>query len=214
MVTVHHTVPLPQCDKTNWWVKLGRIDFLGAFVLVSSVFTLLLGLHYGSNGVWSSRHATIPLCASVVLFAAFVVVEAKIAREPLAPARLMCDRSFLACFICNFFSFGGWMAILFYLPLYFQAVDGLSATQAGMRLIPGIVAGVAGSLFAGFTMKRTGKYYGLTIGAYVGLMWGFLPIILFSGLVVTSTWGISAGLAISGFGNGVGVTSTLVALGM
>lgn len=37
----------------------------------------------------------------------------------------------------------------YYLPLYWQAVEQLSAGEASVRLLPGIVAHVTGSLFAG-----------------------------------------------------------------
>lgn len=40
---------LPKTETTNWKSKLRRVDFLGAFILVSAVFTLLLGLDRGSN---------------------------------------------------------------------------------------------------------------------------------------------------------------------
>ena len=138
----------------------------------------------------------------------------KFAAEPFAPAEIIFEKSLFACYLCNFFSFGAWLATLFYVPLYFQAVDGHSATQAGVRLLPGIVAGVCGSLFAGIMMKKTGKYYWLTLSAYTALLLGYVPILLFTGLVVNSTWGISVGLVIGGFSNGIGVTSTLIALSM
>lgn len=61
-------------------------------------------------------------------------------------------------------------------------------------------------------MQRTGKYYWLTISAYATLTIGMLPILLFAGLVVNSTYGISVGLVLCGFSNGIGVTTTLIGL--
>ena len=92
------------------------------------------------------------------------------------------------------------------------AVDGFSATQAGVRLLPGIVAGVCGSLFGGILMQKTGKYYWLTVCAYTSLTLGIIPILLSTGLVGNSTYGISVGLVICGFSNGIGVTTSLIAL--
>ncbi|KAI9832583.1 MAG: hypothetical protein M1826_001533 [Phylliscum demangeonii] len=43
-------------------------------------------------------------------------------------------------------------------------------------------------------MKKTGKLYVLTVCAYTMLVLGFVPIVLFAGLVSNSAWGISAGL--------------------
>ena len=105
---------------------------------------------------WSALVTISSLCISMLLFVLFVAAEQKYAVEPFAPGRIVFDRSLFACYLCNFFSFGGWLGCLFYLPLFFQAVDGLSATQAGIRLLPAICAGVCGSLFGGILMQKTG----------------------------------------------------------
>ncbi len=146
--------------------------------MVCAVFALLLGLDHGSNVSWSSPLTIASLSASLPLFILFVVVEESLAAEPFAPGRIIFERSLFACYLCNFFSFGGWLSILFYLPLFFQAVNGFSASQAGVRLLPGIVAGVTGSLFGGILMKRTGKYYWLTVTAYALLALGKWETIL------------------------------------
>jgi len=155
-LSVSFALHLPKTESSNWKTKLARIDFPGAFVLVLAVFTLLLGLDRGSNVAWSAPITIASLCTSVPLFILFVVIEQKYAAEPFAPGRVIFERSLFAAYLCNFFSFGGWLGCIFYLPLFFQAVDGFSATQAGVRLLPGICAGVCGSLFGGILMQRTG----------------------------------------------------------
>ncbi|KAI9807872.1 MAG: hypothetical protein M1825_005178 [Sarcosagium campestre] len=211
-ISVYLTLELPQNENADWKTKLKRVDFLGALTLVVAVFTLLLGLDRGSNVSWRLPLTLISLGASLALFIIFIFIEVKIATEPFAPGHIIFERSLFACYLCNFFSFGGYLATLFYLPLYFQAVDGLSASQAGVRLLPGIAAGVSGSLFAGVWMKRTGRYYWLTVTAYTFLTVGVVPMLLFTGLVSRSIWGIWASLVICGFSNGIGVTSSLIAL--
>ncbi|KAI9766621.1 MAG: hypothetical protein M1840_006432 [Geoglossum simile] len=211
-ISVYFVLDLPKLDDSHWKDKLKRIDFIGAFVLVSAVFTLLLGLDTGSNVSWARPLAYGSLSASLALFTVFIIVEMRIASEPFAPGNIIFDRSLFACFLCNAFSFGGWIASIFYVPLFYQAVDGLSATQAGTQLLPAIAAGVSGSLFAGFLMQHTGRYYWLTVIAYFSLTVGVIPIILFTGAISRSTLGVSLGLVICGFSNGIGVTSSLVAL--
>ena len=206
------TLKLPKKEVVDWKTKFGRVDFLGAIVLVTAVFALLLGLDRGSNDAWSNPVAIASLCVCIPLSAAFVYVEFSFAAEPIAPKRIVFERSLIACYLCNFFAFAGWMAILFYLPLFFQAVDELSAAQAGLRLFPAIVASVAGSLSGGILMQKTGKYYWLSVAAYAIAAFGVLLILLCAGLVVNNSYGISVGLVLSGFGNGVGVTSTLIGL--
>lgn len=211
-LNVYLALALPESDGSNLKQKVKRVDFTGALVLICAVFTLLLGLDQGSNGSWQSPVALGCLCGSLLLFVVFVLVETRFASEPFAPSHVIFDRSLLACLLCNFFSFGGWLALIYYVPLYWQAGQNLTATQAGSRLLPGIVAGVSGSLFAGLVMKRTGRYYWLTVFCYTLFTIGIIPVILFTGLVLDSLWGIWLGLILCGFSNGIGGTSTLVAL--
>ena len=206
------SLDLPVPEKSNWRTKLRRVDFLGATVLVGAVFTFLLGLDRGSNVSWSIPLTIVSLCVSIVFFAMFLYVEMRIASEPFAPGHIIFHRSLFACYSCNFFSFGGWLAGIFYLPLFFQAADSVSATGAGLRLLPGIVAGVSGSLFGGAVMKKTGKYFWLTIAGYTSLTIGALVITLLSGTITNSTIGIICGMVMGGFGNGIGVTTTLIGL--
>lgn len=211
-VSVFFVLNLPKRENVGWKKKLARVDFLGALVLVSAVFTLLLGLDRGSNVSWSIPITIASLCISFPLFVLFVLVEQRFAAEPFAPSRIVWDRSLVACYFCNFFSFGGYLSVLFYLPLFYQAVDGYTATQASVRLLPAILAGVSGSLFGGLLMQKTGKYYWLTVTAYTMLFCGVLLVMLCSGLLINNTYAISVGLVISGFGNGIGVTSSLIGL--
>ncbi|KZF26225.1 MFS general substrate transporter [Xylona heveae TC161] len=211
-IAVYFALQLPKRDDSHWKDKLRRVDFLGAFILVAAVFTLLLGLDRGSNVAWSATITIASLSISFPLFIIFVIVEMKVASEPFAPGHIIFERSLFASYLCNFFSFSGWLAALFYIPLYFQAVDGVSATQAGLRLLPSILCGVSGSLFAGYLMQHTGTYYWLTVAAYTFLAVGMVPVILFSGLVMNATVGIIIGMMICAFSNGIGVTSALIAL--
>lgn len=211
-VAVSTALKLPVEEDSHWKDKLRRIDFLGAIILVGAVFGLLLGLDRGSNVSWTMPLTAVSLGISTLLFVSFVLVEMYFASEPFAPGHIIFNRTFFACYGCNFFSFGGWLAALFYIPLYFQAVDGVTATVSGLRLLPSIFASVSGSLFGGIVMKRTAKYYWLTVNAYVSLTIGVIVIFLFSGAFIGNTLGIILGTVISAFGNGIGVTTTLIGL--
>jgi hypothetical protein len=211
-IAVSLMLKLPAQESSHWKDKLRRIDFLGAIVLVGAVLGFLIGLDRGSNVSWTLPLTIASLSVSVVLFIAFILVEIYLAAEPFAPGHIIFNRTFFALYCCNFFSFGGWLAALFYIPLYFQAVDGVSATTAGLRLLPCILAGVSGSLFSGFIMRWTGKYYWLTVVAYTLLTSGCFTIYMFSGGLVASVVPMILGTVMSAFGNGIGVTTTLIGL--
>lgn len=211
-ISVFFVLQLPPKEEKNLKANLNRIDFLGAIVLVCAVFSMLLGFDRGSNVSWTIPLSYGPLLASPLLFALFILVETKYAREPFAPGHIIFERALFAGYLCNFFSFAGWLAAIYYIPLYFQAVDGYGAAASGLRLLPAILAGVSGSLLAGYLMKRTGKYYWLTVTAYAMLLSGMVLIFLFAGPIRNSVWGLVSGMVLCGLGNGIGVTTTLIAL--
>lgn len=209
---VYFILDLPKKEEVHWRSKLAQVDFLGAFMLILAILSLLLGLDHGANVAWRNTFTLVCLGITFPLFAIFVFVETKIASNPFAPGHVILSRNLLPCYLCNFFAFGGYLSNLFYLPLFFQAVDSLSATQAGLRLIPAIIGGVSGSLSSGLFMEKTGKYYVLTICAYTMLFLGHISILLCTGTVINSTIAICISLFFCGFGGGVGVTTTLIAL--
>ncbi|EME48445.1 hypothetical protein DOTSEDRAFT_67478 [Dothistroma septosporum NZE10] len=211
-IAVSFALHLPQREQADWRKSLRRIDFPGAIVLLSAVSTFCLALDRGSNISWTVPEAYIPLAISIPLFIIFVLVEMKVAVEPFAPGHIIFNRTMIASYLCNFFSMAGWLSAIFYIPLYFQVVDHTSGTGAGLRLIPAVLLGVTGSLHAGFYMRRTGHYYWLTIISYIGLLMGTLLIFLTSGLLVNSTIAIILGMCIAGFGNGNGITTTLIGI--
>ena len=203
---------LPQKDFSDWKTKLRRIDFMGAFALVAAVFCLIFGLDRGANKEWVSLVALLPLCLSVPLFVLFIFIEVRIAKEPFTPYHLIFKRALFSAYMCNLTSFASYMGNLFFLPLYYQAVHKMSASQAGLLLLPGVVASVTGSLTAGLLMQKTGKYYWHTVLAFILLCIGFVVIVIFSGAVASSILGISIGLFMVGVGGGTGVTTTLIAI--
>ena len=213
-IAVYFAINLPKEEDEHWKEKLRRIDFLGATFLLAAVAMLLLGLDRGSNVSWAATLTLVCLAVSLPLVAIFLFVEVKVASEPFAPGRIIFERSLFACYLCNLFSFGGWMATIFYVPLKFQAVDGYSPTRAGIFLIPAVLAAVSGSLSGGFYMHRSGKYYWVTVLSYTLLVIGTTIILLFAGIISDSIPGNIIGLSLAGYGNGVGVTTTLIGLSM
>lgn len=202
-VTVYFVLHLPKRDDSHWREKLARVDFLGAFFLVSAVLCLLLGLDNGSNEGWSKTQTIVPLAVSPALFAAFISIEVRVASHPFAPGHVIFERSLFAAYLCNFFGVLGQMPVLFFLPLLYQAVDGVSAVQAGLLLMPGSIFGVGASLGSGFVMRRTGRFYWMNVAGWGLLMLSMVPMVFFSG-PLKSEAGTSIALGILALGAGTG----------
>ena len=179
-----------------------RIDFLGAFTLVIAVIALLAGLDSGSNLGWSHIITIVSLSLTPLLFGIFIFVEMKVAGHPFAPGHIIFDKSLFACYLANFFGVAGQVAIIFFMPLYFQAVQGNSATQSGALLVPGMVSSVIASIGGGYIIKKTGRFYWITVASWGLLMFATLPLAL--SVWFRTTPGEVIGLVLVALGPGSG----------
>ena len=183
IISVSLALKLPKRETEHFLAKLKRIDFAGAVVLVSGVFCLLVGLDRGGNVSWTDRITVGCLSTFCVLFFLFGFIELKLASEPFAPKAIVASPALVASYLANFFGAGTTVALTFMVTLYFQAVKGRTASEAGVVLLSAVPFGVGGSLFGGIVMQRTGKYYWLTI---ITLCMMVLGQVLVTGL--SGTW--------------------------
>jgi EmrB/QacA subfamily drug resistance transporter len=182
------------------------VDYLGAATIVGSVTSLILYLSWaGPDEGWTSTVGIGLLIATVVLAALFVLVESR-AKEPILPLELFThwtfDSNIIFAMIMGVAMFGG----LIYLPIYLQAVKGMSATESGLALLPLVVGIFSTSIGGGQIMSRTGRYKWMPITGAIVVGGALLA---FSRLAVdTPYW--EAALNMFAFGAGLGFTMQVV----
>jgi EmrB/QacA subfamily drug resistance transporter len=152
LIVVILTLHLPRRRSAH------RIDWLGAVLLTIGITALVLITTWGGNQyAWGSPQILGLAGLAVVMLALFGLVERR-APEPIIPLELFTNRNFSLIsgigFLLGFAMFG---AITF-LPLYQQTVQGSSATNSGLLLLPMMGAAMVVSLFVGQTITRTGRY--------------------------------------------------------
>jgi EmrB/QacA subfamily drug resistance transporter len=177
-----------------------KVDWMGAFLLVTAVTSTLLGLVNGQSWGWTSVAVISLLAAGVALTAAFLLWEMKV-DEPILPLAIFRDRvisvSSLLGFITGFAMFGA----IVYLPVYLQAVKGFSPTQAGLMLLPLVVGMLVTIVGSGRITTHTGRY---RIFPLVGAPVMVLGFLLFSRLgVETPLWQLAIAMAVVGAGIGL-----------
>ena len=192
--------------------KLRQIDYLGGILIIGTIISFLLGLDFGSNDSWSSSACIIPLALSPILLTLFILVENKVATSPFIPGHIIFNKSLFAVYGWNFFSNSGWFCFFFYLALYYQAVLQFSAAQAGLLLLPGVIASTVGNFVGGFLVKRTGKYYWAAFASSAMTAAAFVPVIVSARPEIHFVIGISVGLAVVGFSRGVNIPLRTIAL--
>jgi predicted MFS family arabinose efflux permease len=212
IITTSLALDLPRAQDSNFRTNIKRVDFLGAITLMLAIFCLLLGLDRGGNISWSDNLTVSSLITFILLSILFATIEMKFASEPFAPKYIIVNRSLIASYLVNFFSFGAAVTSVYQVSLYLQAVLGKTASQAGVYLLPYFAGGVSGSLAGGLLMQATGKYYWLTFAACVSMVVGTTLLTLFSGVLATAVIGITIGIVFSSIGNGSATTTSLVSL--
>jgi MFS family permease len=206
LVTFLIKIPVEGTRESAW----KRVDYRGATLLTLSLVLLLLGLNTGGNQLpWSHPLVLSVLPLSVVFLFLFVYVEDRVAPEPIIPVRLLLRRTVWAACFTNIFSTMSIFIIFFYVPFYLQ-INGYSATQAGLRLIPQAFAVSLGSVGAGLAMRKTGRYYIMDCITMTFFVAGAALICTLS--FSSQAWQTFVYLVPSGFGYGGMLTITLVAL--
>lgn len=139
--------------------QLKRLDPLGVFFFAPSMVSLLLAMQWGGTTyAWSSPRIIGLLVTFAVTFVAFLAVEFTMPETAMAPARVVLHRSVGACLFFTFMLAGGMMCAVYYLSIWFQAAQGQSAMQAGIRTIPMVLSLVVCGIFSAAITQRIGYY--------------------------------------------------------
>ncbi|MFF4651019.1 MDR family MFS transporter [Streptomyces sp. NPDC001380] len=152
LAVVTATLHLPRTRST------ARIDYLGAALLTVGITALVLITTWGGQEyAWGSVQILGMAVLAVLSLAGFTAVERR-AEEPVLPLGLFRNRNFTLVsvigFLVGFTMFGS----VTFLPLYQQTVQGASATNSGLLLMPMMLGMLVVSLVVGQAVTRTGRY--------------------------------------------------------
>ncbi|MBI0298362.1 MFS transporter [Streptomyces sp. PRKS01-29] len=188
----------------------GRIDYTGAALLTVGITALVLITTWGGNEyAWGSGQIIGLGAVGVLSLAAFLYVETRVA-EPVLPLHIFRNLNFTLVtaigFLTGFVMFGSTT----FLPLYQQTVQGATATNSGLLLLPMLLGMLVVSLVAGRVTTATGKY---KIFPIVGGLLITVGMFLLS-TMDTETTRFTSGLYMAVLGMGMGClmqTTMLVA---
>lgn len=135
-----------------------RLDLLGALLLaVASTCLVLLTSWGGTEYAWGSREV-LGLGAGAVAATVLFLVAEHFAPEPLIPLRLFRDSVFNVTGLVGLVIGVALFGAASYLPTFLQMVDGATATESGLLMLP-MMAGIVGaSIVSGQLISHTGRY--------------------------------------------------------
>lgn len=155
------TMPAVRATARKTWRD---IDLAGAALLAVGLVPMLIGFSITRDHAWTSPEVLGLLGFSVVALVAFVFVESRV-REPIVPLGLFRNRTFAIACIAGFLVTVGFFGAIVYVPLIYQGILGLPATNSGLLLTPMMAGIITGSIVSGQLMVRLPRYrYVGTVG--------------------------------------------------
>ncbi|KAH1578806.1 hypothetical protein KXX17_006043 [Aspergillus fumigatus] len=160
-----------QRVHADWKHNLRQLDFLGSAALQFG----------GTVYPWSNWRLILLLVLFGVLIIAWLGIQYWKGDTATVPPRMLKQRSFAAASWFNFTLGSFFLVLIYYIPIWFQAVKGTSAVGSGIRNIPFILGLVLVSIISGIGVTAIGYFAPFMIACSVisaigvGLMMTFKP---------------------------------------
>lgn len=159
LATLHIPPEMLQHQPTTWREKLSRLDLLGLLFFLPANVCLLLALQWGGVTYdWSNARIIVLLVIAGLCFLAFLADQRWRGEKAMVPGRIFFQRSILASVWFSLFMGGVLMVMLYYLPIYFQAIKGVSAVKSGIMILPMVLSIAIASVIAGVLTRKTGYF--------------------------------------------------------
>ncbi|WCB96443.1 putative MFS-type transporter EfpA [Baekduia alba] len=178
-----------------------RLDIPGTVTASAGLFSLVYGFSHASQTSWTNPTTLGFLVAGVVLLAAFVLIQQRVA-HPLLPLRVVLDRDRGGAYLAMGLSAISMFGVFLFLTYYLQQNLGFSPIKTGLAFLPMTFA----IMFSATTsqtqlMPRTGARP--LIGT--GLALGAIGMLYLTGIGVDSSYAshVLPGLLVMGLGLGL-----------
>jgi EmrB/QacA subfamily drug resistance transporter len=150
-----------------------RVDVVGAALCALGLAGVTFGLIEQPLRGWGDPMVALPIAVGALLFACFIVWEAKTS-HPMLPLSLFRRHNFAFGNIETFAMYGGLGLVFFFLVLFLQQVAGFSALAAGTSSLPVTVVMFLLSTRLGALADRYGPRFFMGVGpliAAAGMAW-------------------------------------------
>ncbi|MGY8664547.1 MDR family MFS transporter [Bradyrhizobium sp. UFLA05-109] len=189
---------LPKMGKIPVFHRKRKVDWFGGVLLMASAVVFMLVLTWGGTRYpWLSPTVIAMIGAAVALAVTFVW-HARRADEPFLPLPLLRGTVAPYALTAGGCALGAMTGLTVQLPLYYESVYHLSASEAGLALIPLAAVSTCGAAIAGRTMARAKHYkrvavVGTSWAALCGLGLTFSTLPLWALLVLMAAFALGLG---------------------
>lgn len=135
------------------------MDLYGLAALVPAIVCILLAVQWGgARYAWNNGRIIALFVLGGILAIVFVVIENRQGDRAIVPPSVIKRRTVWACSFYSAMLFGSFLALCYYLPIWFQAIKRDSATQSGIHNLPSILGTTIFSIVAGGLVFAVGYY--------------------------------------------------------
>ncbi|KAF7323266.1 Major facilitator superfamily protein [Mycena chlorophos] len=213
------SAPPLGADKAKWYQRsaldvvrqiLG-LDYVGATLVAGLVTCLVLALQWGGNTKpWNDRDVIISFVFFGILSIVTVLWEIWLGDRAMVPVKIFRSLSIYAIVVYSFLLRFVHLLVIYYIPIYYQAVRHHSATSSGIDLLAFMLASVVSVIGAGQLVGRFGRYriFLLIAPCFFATGLGLLYTINPS----TSTAKLIGFQIITGIGTGMALQNSILAM--
>jgi len=160
--------PPPTKNNDSLREQFKKLDPWGTAVFLPGAVCLLLALQWGGTTYpWSNPRIIVLFILGGLLLAIFIIIQFKSGDYATVPIRVITQRSVASgCFFSGVSS-GAMYVVVYFLPVWFQAIKGVSAVRSGIDTLPLILGLVVASILSGAITQKTGYYVGQLIACSV-----------------------------------------------
>jgi hypothetical protein len=141
-----------------------QLDLGGALIFMAAIVCLILALQWGgTTKPWSDPDVIGTLVGFFVILAVFLVNEWWMDERALMVPRLMKQKTYALMASYVLFNSASFFILIYYLPIYFQSIDGVSAANSGVRNLPFIIAIALCTIGSGVSISIWGHYTSIMV---------------------------------------------------
>ncbi|RMD41907.1 hypothetical protein DV735_g3200, partial [Chaetothyriales sp. CBS 134920] len=136
-----------------------QLDLPGTAVFIVDIVCCLLALQWGgSTYAWSNWRVVLCLTLFGVLTTVFIFIQWKMGDNATVPFRIISQRSVAAASWFAFTLGAGFFTLVYWVPIWFQAIKEASAFKSGIMCLPMVLALVIANILSGIGTTATGYY--------------------------------------------------------
>ncbi|KAJ6473219.1 major facilitator superfamily domain-containing protein [Mycena sanguinolenta] len=161
VITLFFTAPGAGRTKQamSLTARINQFDPFGTVIFVPSIICLLLALQWGgSKYAWNDGRIIALFVLFAVLISVFIGIQVWKQDMATVPPRILKNRSIAAGMSYALCVGSSFFILVYFLPIWFQAIKGVSAMQSGIDNLPMILSLVISSLIAGVVITAIGYY--------------------------------------------------------